>query len=282
MLTHHSIIRPREGSTVNRLVSGTAVAAFAMLASLPLTPAHAAVTLQVSDIDPQPGQTLTINGDGDDCPETAGVPGTFSVRLRYTQPAGTTADVVATGDVETNGVFTTTVTLPENAVADAAASVTATATCAGVVQDSNTVSLAVLYRTGAVSLSASSVTAGGSVTVTAANCYGGEYLIVYGEAGGDPNDFESGASGTPAADRSVSVALTIPATTAAGSYDVYALCPGTEYETQTLAVRSATVTTASAAATVEATIGGGMIADLAATPIAKAPTAISGNASFTG
>jgi hypothetical protein len=266
---------------VNRLVSGAAVAALTLLASLPMSAAHAAVALTVSDAAPLPGAAITVSGDGDDCPAAGGNPGTYSVRLRYTVPAGTTADVTETGNVSAVGTFTANLTIPENAVTEAPASITATATCAGGVQNSNTVALTIGHRSGTLDLSVATVAAGGDVTVTADNCYGGEYLVVYGAQGGDPNNFESGASGTPAADRSFSVVLTIPATTAAGDYDVYALCPGTQYTTQPLAVTAGAESTEVAAATVEATIGGGFTGG-STTPIASAPTAVEGVANFTG
>jgi hypothetical protein len=272
---------------VNRLISSAAIAALTLIASLPALPASAApVTLSVADIDPLPGQKIDVTGDGDDCPaDSSGAAGTFTVTLTYTTPAGATADVVATGAVAADGTFASSVTLPATAVSDAAASIISSATCSGVATASNKVTLSVLYHSGTLTLSAATVAAGGTITASGDGCYGGEFVIVYGTAGGDPNDFDDGASGVPAADRSFTTTMTIPAAQAAGSYDVYSLCPGTEYvaKQMTVTAAAASASTSSSSAPVSSTtLGGGFNAGGTATPVATAPVAVAGEAAFTG
>jgi hypothetical protein len=288
---------------VNRFASGAALAALTLLASLPALPASAApVTLFATNIDPLPGERIDVTGDGDDCPaDASGVLGTFTATLTYTTPAGTTANVVATGTVAADGTFSSSVTLPENAVSDEPASVVAAITCSGVETASNRVSLSVLYHTGTLTLSSQTVAAGGTLTASGTGCYGGEYVVVYGTAGGDPNGFTNGSSGTPKADRSFTTTLTVPPATARGAYDVYALCPGTSYVEQRVAVTaaaagapapSATTTTLPTVAPVTvATWGGGFTgtgggttsgSSTTTTPVATAPVAVAGEAAFTG
>jgi hypothetical protein len=272
---------------VNRLASGAAIAALTLLASLPALPASAApVTLSVADIDPLPGQSIAVSGDGDDCPaDSSGNPGTFTVTLSYTTPAGATATVVSNGTVADDGTFASSVTLPATAVSDAAASIISSATCSGVATSSNKVTLSVLYHSGTLNLSATTVAAGGTVTASGDGCYGGEFVIVYGTAGGDPNAFDDGASGVPAADRSFTTTMTIPVGQAAGSYDVYVLCPGTEYVAKQMAVTAAAAGAGPAAAAVPLavpTLGGGFTTDSGTTPVATAPVAVKGEAAFTG
>lgn len=303
---------------MNRLVSGAALVALTLLASLPALPASAApVTLVAGDLDPLPGQAIPITGDGDDCPaDSAGTAGTFLVSLTYTTVASTTATVTVAGAVSPEGTYSTSVTLPDTAVANVPASVIGTSTCGGVATESNRVNLAVLYHSGALTLSASTVAAGGRVTVTGTKCYGGEFLVLYGPEGGDPTSFDSGTSGVPAADRTFSSILTIPADQAEGAYEVFVRCPGTEFVARKLEITVAPAPTASASpgptvtvpgsdptfdvpdVTVSApvtttTLGGGFtgIVDRTAvsggtttgtTPVATAPVAVRGEAAFTG
>lgn len=294
---------------MNRFASGAAIAALTLLASVPALPAAAqtpAVTLVVADIDPTPGQRIDVTGDGADCPaDASGNPGTFQVTLTYTTPTGTTANVVSNGAISAAGTFTSSVTLPETAVADEPASVVAASTCSGVATASNRVTLSVLYHTGTFTLSSGTVAAGGTLTASGTTCYGGEYVIVYGTAGADPNDFTNGTSGTPAADRTFTTTLTIPPAAVQGRYDVYALCPGTEFVEQQMTVTAAaaapaataapsiTVTTVATAAPVsEATLGGGFNGTttggtttgggIVSTPVAGAPVAVAAEAAFTG
>ncbi|MEO6713381.1 MAG: hypothetical protein ABIM89_08145 [Mycobacteriales bacterium] len=295
---------------MNRFASGAALTALTLLASLPALPVSAqtpAVTLSVADVDPLPGQRVDVSGDGPDCPADASGAGSFSVTLTYTTPALATATVVVSGAVATNGTFTTSVTLPDTAVSEQPASIASSSTCSGIATPSNRVTLSVLYHTGVETLSAATVAAGGSVTVSGTNCYGGEYVILYGPAGQDPNDYTNGTSGAPAADRAFAATLTIPPTMAVGRYDVYALCRGTEYVEQqmTVTARAAapaattaptaaatTVTTVAPAPAPSATWGGGFIGggtaatgvggSVTTTPVATAPVAVAAEAAFTG
>lgn len=299
---------------MNRLVSTTAIAALTLLVSLPALSASAApVTLAFANNDPLPGQAISVTGDGDDCPlDASGNPGTFIVTLTYTIPAGGTAKVEATGNVGIDGTFASSITLPETAVAASPANGTSSTTCSGVATASNQVDLKVTYHPGSLTLSAKSVAAGGTITATADSCYGGEFVVVYGATGGDPNTFNDGTSGVPAVDRSFTSTLSIPAAQAAGSYDVYALCPGTLYAAKKLTITEAPPTApvvtvpavpASPVAVATATLGGGFTNDLTTgrttsgtgtsgagtstgagtkTPVATAPVAVKGEASFTG
>lgn len=281
---------------MNRLVSSAAIAALTLVASLPAVPASAApVTLVVTNIDPLPGEQVNVTGDGDNCPaDSFGGAGTFTVSLTYTTPAGSTSTAVATGAVAADGTFASSVTLPDTAASNAAASIISSATCSGVATASNKVTLSVLYHTGTLKLSASTVAAGGTVTASGDGCYGGEFVIVYGTAGGDPNAFTDGTSGVPAPDRSFTSTLTIAATQAANRYDVYALCPGTEYVAKQMTVTAAAVTptvstsptpTASSIPVSTTSLGGGFTGGATGTsktPIATAPVAVKGEAAFTG
>lgn len=297
-------LRQQKGVDVNRLVSSAAIAALTLLASLPAVAANAApVTLIVNGIDPLPGQTFTVTGDGDNCPaDAAGNSGTFSVTLTYTTPAGASATVASTGSVAADGTFASSLTLPETAASNAPADVISAATCSGVATASNRVTLSVLYHTGTLKLSASTVTAGSTITTSGDSCYGGEFVIVYGTKGGDPNTYTDGASGVPASDRSFTTKLTIPPTQTAGAYDVYSLCPGTQYTAKALTVNAGAVTsttsppapapsTASSTAPSSVTTFGGGFTDVrgqgtttggGTTPVATAPVAVKGQAAYTG
>lgn len=226
---------------MNRLVNGAALVALTLLASLPALPASAApVTLTVGDPDPLPGGVIPLSGDGDDCPaDSAGVAGSFLATLTYTTVASTTATVTATGAVAADGTFTGSVTLPETAVSNVPASVISTSTCSGVATESNRVALAVLYHDGILTVSAPRVAAGGRVTTTGTNCFGGEFLVLYGPASGDPTNFDTGNSGVPGTDRKFSSILTIPADQAKGSYDIFVRCPGTQFPTMRLVITAA-------------------------------------------
>ncbi|MEP7054875.1 MAG: hypothetical protein ABI912_06470 [Actinomycetota bacterium] len=281
---------------MNRLASSAAIAALTLLVSVPALPASAApVTLVVPQIDPLPGAKVDFTGDGDDCPADASrKAGTFTVTLSYTTPAGATAQILANGSVAADGTFASSVTLPDTAVSGAAASIISSATCSGVTTASNKVPLSVLYHNGTLTLSAATVAAGATITASGDGCYGGEFVIVYGPAKGDPNTFPDGASGIPAADRSFTTTMTIPVAQATGSYDVYALCPGTVYAAKQMAVTAAAAgasSSAPAAPLASATLGGGFNAasgvsgvsgPAAPAPVAVAPVAVKGEVAFTG
>jgi len=239
--------------------------------------------MTVSDLDPLPGQTFTLAGDGDDCPASeSGAAGTFVATLTYRTPAGITTDLNTTGSVAADGTFSSSVTLPETAASNAPTDIISSTTCAGTTTESNRVTLKVLYHPGTLSLSANSVSAGGTITASGGNCYGGEFLVVYGPSGSDPGTFDDGKSGVPGDDRSFRTTLTIPAAQSPGRYVVYAFCPGTDFTEIAMTVNagsvsptaSAPVTASSAPATVSASSAPATVSASSASPTVSASPVI--------
>jgi hypothetical protein len=249
-----------------RFVRIAAASALALVASLPANPALAGVsmTITVTPVDPKPGDNITVDGDvSSGCP----LPNSYEITLTYPTPdSPPDATHVETGVVNVDGTFSDTFAIPEDAVADNEAFVSARAVCNGVTHTSTTVTLNITAHQGDFTLTPDEVEAGGTVTASGTNCYG-EFIVFYVEAGASPNDEDNiidGADGTPLPNRTWSVEFETPPDLPAGDYDFYAACSGTNYEPQVLAVTAASGPTPTP------------------TPTATPPVAVPGGVDFTG
>jgi hypothetical protein len=207
-------------------MTGAAVA-LAMAASLATAPAFAApdFDITVTPAEGTPADTFTVTGDATDptCADDG-----VAVRLFYTKPDGSTGVTSVNTVADTAGHFSAQVTVPDTAVAGAAANVSALfADCTPVGEPSvgsrasESVPFEVLAYEGTLKLSKTSGKPGQKVSFTGTNCWGGDVVVFL-----DENEI-SGV--VLKGDKTFSGSFTVP-NLPGGTYEFGAECPGTDFD----------------------------------------------------
>lgn len=197
----------------------------ALAASLLHAPAWAAneFEITVTPTEAAPSETLTVTGDATDpvCADDGVV-----VRLFYTKPDGTDGSTSVNTVADSAGHFSAQLTVPDNAVAGADASVSALiADCTppgGQTSSraSETVAFEILAYEGTLKLSKTTGKPGEKVTFTGTNCWGGDVLVALGD---------TEIANVTLNGKNFSGSFIVP-DLPGGTYEFGAECPGTDYE----------------------------------------------------
>lgn len=208
-----------------RMVLGGALT-LALAASLVHVPAWAAgeFPITVTPTEAHPSESLTVTGDATDpvCANDG-----VAVNFFYTKPDGTDGSTSVNTVADAAGHFEATLTVPDDAVAAAPASVNAViADCTPpdgptTSRASDSVAFEVLAYEGTFTVSKTTGKPGETVTFSGTNCWGGDVIVLFSD--------DEATSVTLKPDKTFSGSYVLP-DAPGGVYEFGAECPGTDYE----------------------------------------------------